>query len=60
MSKKDKNNDIEKTTDESFNESLNEQIRNDEADVFSRDITKMQAPDEWPDPPQENDSSKKD
>ena len=56
MSEKDRDKEIEKQIDES----KNNQVNNDKSDVFSRNITKMQAPEEWPDLPKETDSKDED
>lgn len=36
---------------------IDESIRQDEQEIHYRDITKMQAPDQWPDPPKEDKES---
>jgi len=55
MSDKDKKQDIEQKIDES----RKNQVNNNDSEEFSRNITKMQSPDEWPDPPTEESTNEK-
>ena len=53
MSDEDKKQDIEKQIDES----RQNQVNDNDSVGYTRDVTKMQAPEEWPDPPKEKNAN---